>query len=54
MFRSTYRQGDFAALCDLFGKHSKEVQDACVARDVISETCDNRGENILPGLHLDG
>jgi hypothetical protein len=35
--RSTYRQGDFAALGDFFGEDSEKVEDAGVAGDFVAE-----------------
>lgn len=52
--RSTYRQGDFAALGDFFGEDSEKVEDAGVAGDFVAEGRDHGGEHVLPRLHLDG
>jgi hypothetical protein len=52
VFRSTYRQGDFAALCDLFGENSKEIQYAGMAGDIVPQARDHGRQDVLPCLHL--
>ena len=52
MFRSTYRQGDFAALCDLFRENSQEVQYARMARGIVPKASNHGRQDVLPCLHL--
>ena len=53
MFRSTYRQGDFAAFRDLFGQDSEEIQDARVALDIVAKGRDDGWKDVFPSCHLD-
>jgi len=52
--RSTYREGDLATFRNLFGKHAQEIQDACMASYIVPQGRNDRLQNVLPGLHLDG
>lgn len=54
ILRSTYRQGDLSSFGHFFGEHFEKVQDAGMALDRIAERHDDRIQDILPALHMNG
>lgn len=51
---STYRQSNFATLGNLLGQNSHKVEDGGVALGTAAKCPNNRRQDVVPILHLNG